>query len=118
PITVKVGELKEEEVIASEPQAGKLGLAVQNLTPEIAESLGLDRTTGVVITSVQPQSVASEAGLRRGDVILEVNRRSIGSIAEFRKTLDAAKPGTNLLFLIRRGDDNLFLALKQPDTSG
>jgi serine protease Do len=118
PITVKIGELKEEEVVASSPQSGKLGLTVQNVTPEIAESLGLDGAAGVVVTAVQPQSVASEAGLRRSDVILEINRRRIANVGDFQKTVNETKPGENLLFLIRRGGNNLFLALKSPEAKG
>jgi serine protease Do len=118
PIPVRIGELKDEEVLASAPKAGTLGLAVQNVTPEIAEGLGLDRMAGVVVTGVEPQSPAAEAGLRPGDVILEVNRKKIGNVSELQKTLDEEKPGSNLLFLIRRGANNLFLALKQPNAPG
>ncbi|MEX0806125.1 MAG: DegQ family serine endoprotease [Candidatus Binatia bacterium] len=118
PLTIKVGELKDEEVVASAPQQGKLGLTVQNITPPIAESLGLKRAEGVVITSVEAQSAAAEAGLRRGDVVLEVNRKNIANAGDYEKAIDAAKPGSNVLFLIRRGDNNLFLALRAPDTRG
>lgn len=118
PITVKIAELKEEEVVASAPKQDKLGLTVQNVTPQLAESLGLKRANGVVITAVQPQSAAGEAGLRRGDVILEVNRREITNIDTFQKTVDEAKPGSNILFLVRRGENNLFLALQSPGPQG
>jgi serine protease Do len=119
PLTIKVGELKEEEVVASTPQEpSKLGLAVQNVTPEMAESLGLSRATGAVVTAVQPQSPAAEAGLRRGDIILEVNRKTVASADELEKMLTQIKPGENLLFLISRGGNNLFLAMKSPQTQG
>src|SRR5688500_4764912 len=116
--TVKIGEMKDQEVVASAPQKGKLGLTVQNITPQLAEGLGLERANGVVITSVQPQSTAAEAGLRRGDVILEVNRKQIANVDSFQKTINEAKPDTNILFLVRRGDNNLFLALKSPEAQG
>jgi serine protease Do len=117
PITVKIGELKEQEVAASAPQPGRLGLTVQNVTPEMAESLGLNRANGVVVTSVQPQSAAAEAGLRRGDVVLEVNRTSVANSDEFQKLTNQAEPGEHLLFLISRGGSNLFLALRSPGAS-
>ena len=116
--SVKVGELKEQEVVASSPKEGKLGMSVQNITPQIAESLGLKRDNGVVITSVQPQSAAGDAGLRRGDVILRVNRKDISNVDALQNILDQAKPGTSVLFLIRRGENNLFLALKSPGAQG
>ena len=118
PVNIKVGELKEQEVVASGPKEGKLGVTVQNVTPQIAESLGLSRADGVVITSVQPQGAAAEAGLRRGDVILELNRERIANASEFRKIVSQTKPGESMLFLIRRGGNNLFLALRSPGAQG
>jgi serine protease Do len=118
PITIKVGELKEQEVVASAPQEGKLGLAVQNVTPQLAESLGLKHSDGVVVTAVQPQSPAGDAGLRRGDVIVEVNRKRIANADEFQKLVSQAKPNENLLFLIERGGTTLFLALRSPGNQG
>jgi serine protease Do len=118
PVTIKVGELKEEEVVAAAPQTGRLGLTVQNVTPQVAESLGLPRAQGVVVTAVQPQSAAAEAGIRRGDVLLEINRKSISNADEFLKLVNQAKAGENLLILISRGGNNLFLALKSPGAQG
>jgi len=118
PINVKIAELKEQEVVASAPKEDKLGLTVQNITPQLAESLGLKRANGVVITSVQPQSAAGDAGLRRGGVILEVNRKEIANTDTFEKQVNEAKPGSNILFLVRRGENNLFLALQSPGPQG
>ncbi|HWP59681.1 MAG TPA: DegQ family serine endoprotease [Candidatus Acidoferrales bacterium] len=118
PITVKVGELKEQEELALAPTAGRLGLAVQTVTPEMAPSLGLERAEGVVVTSVQPQSVAAQAGLRRGDVILEVNRKRVTSASEFGQMVDQVKPGANVLLLVRRAGKNMFVALEAPEPKG
>ena len=115
PITVTVDELKEEEKVASVPEKERLGLAVQTVTPDIARSLGLDQAQGVIVSSVRPGSPAADAGLLRGDVILEVNRRAIKSAAELQKTIDNAKAGANLLFLVRRSGNNLFLAMNVPE---
>jgi len=111
-LTVTVGELKDEEVVASAPEKGELGLTVQRLTPQMAESLGLDKTEGVVVTAVEPGSAADEAGIRRGDVILEVDRKAIRNLDEYKKSVSAIRKGRGVLFLVRRGDSTLFLALK------
>jgi serine protease Do len=111
-LTVTVGELKDEEVVASAPEKGELGLTVQRLTPQMAESLGLDKTEGVVVTVVEPGSVADEAGIRRGDVIMEVDRKPIRNLDEYKKSVGAIRKGRGVLFLVRRGDSTLFLALK------
>jgi serine protease Do len=111
-LSVAIGELKEEEVVASTPVKGELGLTVQRLTPQIAESLGLDRPEGVVVTAVEAGSPGDEAGLRRGDVILEIDRKPIRSVSDYRKAIGEPKKGKGILFLVRRGESTLFLALK------
>jgi len=111
-LPVAVGELKEEEVVASVPEKGALGMTVQKVTPQIAESLGLDKTEGVVVTDVESGSAADEAGIRRGDVIVEIDRKPIRSVDEYKKSVTAIRKGKGVLFLVRRGESTLFLALK------
>ncbi len=111
-LSVAVGELKDEEVVASTPEKGELGLTVQRLTPQMAESLGLEKSDGVVVSAVEPGSAADEAGIRRGDVIMEIDRRSVRNIEDYRKAIAAMKKGRGILFLVRRGESTIFLALK------
>ncbi|MGH7769939.1 MAG: PDZ domain-containing protein, partial [Candidatus Binatia bacterium] len=73
---------------------------------------GLERAEGVVITAVEPGSPADDAGLRRGDIILEVDRKAVRKVADFRKAAGEIKKGKGVLFLVRRGENTLFLALK------
>jgi serine protease Do len=113
--TVTVGELDEGEHGESGGGASseQLGLGVQTLTPEIAENLGLDRgLRGVVVTEVDPDGPAAEAGLRRGDVIAEVNRRPVHNAAQYEKAVKASGKGKSVLFLVRRGDNTIFLAIR------
>ena len=115
-LDVKVKELKEDEVevAAGQSESEDLGLTVQNLTPEIAESLGLDASTkGVVVGMVAPGSAADDAQLRRGDVILEVNRKPVKDAAAFRSAVKATEKAKSLLLLVKRGDSTIFLALKR-----
>jgi serine protease Do len=113
-VRVKIGELKEEEVLASVPGKGSLGLTVQKVTPQIAESLGLERPEGVVVTSVEQGSPGDEAGIRRRDVILEIDRKPIRGLKDYRKAVSRIEKGRGVLFLVRRGETTLFLALKNP----
>jgi serine protease Do len=112
--TVEIAELKEEEVArAGTGTEDDLGLAVQTLSGDLAENLGLDRNLkGVVVTQVEPGGPAGEAGLRRGDVILEVNRQVVKDVNSYRKALRAVGKGKSVLFLVRRGDNTIFLAVK------
>ena len=114
-VDVKVKELKDEEVeVAGAPDEHEdFGLTVQNITPQIAESLGLDASTkGVVVGMVAPGSAADEAQLRRGDVILEVNRKPVKDVAAFRSAVKGTEKGKNVLLLVKRGDSTVFLTLK------
>ncbi len=111
-LNVTVGELKDEEVVASVPEKGELGLTVQKITPQMAESLGLDKPEGVVVTAVEPGSAADEAAIRRGDVILEIDRKAVRTLDEYKKAVSVIRKGKGILFLVRRGENTLFLALK------
>jgi len=114
-VSVKIGEQKEEEVQVAGGGGGELGLAVQNLTPDIAESLGIDpKTKGVVVAGIEPGSAADEAGLQRGDVILEVNRQSVENESAYKRALKKTEKGKTVLLLVRRGENTIFMALKSP----
>jgi len=114
-VRVTIAELKDEEVAAATQGEGeRLGLSVQNLTPEIAQTLGIEGVKGVVVTSVESGSPAEDAGLRRGDVVLEVNRNAVEDTDSYRKALKASEKAKNVLFLIRRGENTIFLAVKPP----
>ena len=65
-----------------------LGLQVQELSAEIAEQLGIERRTrGVVVTTVQPGSIAQRKGMRVGMVILQIGDRPIHSVDDFRQAV-------------------------------
>jgi serine protease Do len=113
---VKIGELKEKNVRQAEVQEkSKLGLTVREITPEIAKSLQLTERSGVVITEVQDSSPAADAGLKPGDVILELDHASIPNVDTFDKKIQEYKKGDIILLLVKRQNSTLFLTLKVPD---
>lgn len=89
----------------------KLGLNVQEITPDLAETLKLSSTEGILVSDVEFGSSAGEAGIRRGDVILEINRKKIKNLAEYEESLKETKTGDNILFLIQRGGGTVFVAV-------
>jgi serine protease Do len=113
-VEVHIRELKDEgEVTETAESGGDFGLTVQPLTPEIAESLGLaEDIEGVVVSGVEPGSSADDAGLRRGDVIIEVNRQPVKDVRGYRKAMGGIAEGKSALLLVRRGENTIFLALK------
>ncbi len=111
--TVVAMEEGEEEVVASAETGDEteFGLRVQDLTPELAQELGVDEKRGAVVSAVEPGSPADEAGLNRGDVILEVDRNEIDGAGALRDQLAAA--GEGALLLVRRGDATIFVPIKR-----
>ncbi len=112
-LPITVGEMKESEVIASTGQESDLGLTVQPVTPDIAQSLGLERAEGLVVASVKPGSAADDAGLRSGDVITQVNRRPVRNLVDYNREISRTEKTKSVLFLVHRGESSVFLALKR-----
>jgi serine protease Do len=108
---VKLGEMEEKVEVTKAPSHKSLGITVQNLTPEIAKGLGLKKETGVVVTRVEPGSPAENAGIQTGDVIREVNRKPVKDVEDFVQKVEKAKGPDNVLFLVQRGQNNLFAAV-------
>jgi serine protease Do len=88
----------------------KLGIGLQPLTPDLAERLGVAGKKGVVISSVREGSPAGEAGLREGDVLLEVDRHAVTTPDLAAKLLTAEKEGGHLL-RIQRGEAAIFVVV-------
>ncbi|MGH8058679.1 MAG: DegQ family serine endoprotease, partial [Candidatus Entotheonellia bacterium] len=113
-VRVKVSEMTEERTArggGGSIEEG-LGMTVQELTPEIARSLGLTETKGVVVSNVEDESPADEAGIQRGDVVLEVNQKKVSNLREYRAALGRTGGTESWLFLVRRGNNVLYVALK------
>ena len=90
----------------------ELGFVVQELTPETAQRLGYQKAeSGVVITTVKPESPAFNKGLRAGMMIVEMNRKSISSMADFQREVQASSKEEGLLLLVKtpQGSQYLFL---------
>jgi len=117
-IEVELEQLTEEAFAASSvpdrADEGKLGLEVQELAPEIARQLGYEGEKGVVVSQVESGSEAARRGLRRGDLIQEVNRRPVDTLEDFEKEMGKVKPGEAVLLLIRRDGATRFLGLRIP----
>jgi serine protease Do len=85
PLTVRIQKLSDEQSTRSLPERERgFGLTVQNVTPDIAQSLGLKRTEGVVITAVERGSAVDDAGLRRGDVQLDIEGKTVRNLSDYR----------------------------------
>ena len=86
-----------------EVKRGWLGISMQDLTADLAKSLGVRERVGAVIAQVQPDSPAAAAGIKEGDVVLEVGGRPVKGAADLRTRLGLAPVGETLEFRVVRG---------------
>ncbi|HEY0378526.1 MAG TPA: DegQ family serine endoprotease [Pyrinomonadaceae bacterium] len=82
---------------------GQLGIVVQKVTPEMAQSLGMQSPRGLIVSQVQPGSAAERAGLKRGDLIVSLNGTPAADPNTFRNTVAGIAPGTQVTLATVRG---------------
>jgi serine protease Do len=115
-LTVKIGEMPGEETMVAASAEEGWGLKVEPLTPETAARFNLPEGEGVVVTAVVPGSQGAQAGIREGDVILEVNRQRVSGVEEFLQALTKLVPGQMVPVYLRRGDGGReYIVLKGPE---
>ena len=95
---------------SAEQQSGKLGLNLQPVTPQIAKELQLTEADGLVVTDVDPNGAAAEEGVARGDVILEINKKSLKTLEDMQNALNniGDKP---ILLLINRKNQVTYITI-------
>ena len=104
-ISVKVDKLSDHKQAAQESSQAseKLGIVVQTITADLTKQLGIKAGKGVIVTEVAPGSVATMAGIGRGSVILEVNRKAVNTAAEFDQAIKNS--ANNKVLLLVRDDE-------------
>lgn len=116
-VRARVGELSDQQELAAgrggaEPSEA-LGMVVETLTPDLAQQLGYtDEIRGVVVTRVQPGSLASRLGLARGDVILSAGNSPLTTVAQFRAAVNEETLKNGVRLQIMRDGARRFLFLK------
>lgn len=97
---------------AAEMSGNELGFEVQDLTAEVARTLGISEEEGVFISKVSPNGPAALAGLKKGALILAVNQKKVSTVKEFNASLQSTPKDRPVLFLIKQGDAIRFISLK------
>jgi serine protease Do len=113
--TVEIGELQDEEGVAPAEETGSddLGMELADMTEALARRYDIEETAGVLVTYVEPNSPAAEAGVRPGDIITQVNRKDIADLEEYNKTVSEVRKEkkNKLLLLITRGKTSQFVVI-------
>jgi len=110
-VGVRPENLEESQATGEESVSNWRGLQVQDLTPDITERLGIPERKGVVVVDVEPNSLADDAGVVAGDVILEINKQVVNNISDYQKIIKSVK-GDALVklsrgfVLIKEGNSN------------
>jgi serine protease Do len=118
-LKVKLGELPEDDDVqakAKEPASkttNRIGVTVTELSDEDMEALEIEQ--GVVVDHVT-NGAASQAGVRKGDIILSVDNTAVKSVKQFKSVIDKLPAGKSVALLVQRGGSPTFLALKIPES--
>jgi serine protease Do len=100
---------KESDTLSS------LGIDVQNITDQLAEQLGFEGLSGVVVTNVETGSVADRNGLTAGTLIMEVNQKKIKNVREFKAEINKVSKRGNALLLVQDRNGRHFIVLQTPE---
>jgi serine protease Do len=115
-LQVKVDRREEDSVKESLPEKGSnIGMVVEEISSQTARRYGLTDETGLIVVQVQDNSLAYEAGIRRGDIILEMDREPVNDLKEYMEKMGQYKEGDTVLFLIKREGTTLYFTLKIRD---
>ncbi|MDP1950985.1 MAG: DegQ family serine endoprotease [Nitrosomonas sp.] len=112
-LTIVISELTIDKLAeqGSAQRTDDIGLTIQTLTPQLAEQFATMPGEGVVVTNVQPGSIAAIAGVEVGSVILQVNRKEVKTAAEFTQAVKESSVKKRVLLLIRKDNVQRYVAL-------
>lgn len=89
-------EIRDELIANGEVQRGRLGILIQEMTPELAESFNFDSTRGALIGDVMKDGPADKAGLKAGDIVTQFGDSTIHSVTQLRNLVASTQPGSNV----------------------
>ena len=97
-------KIRDQLVEYGEVQRGRLGVRIQDLTPELASAFDIQQNKGAIITKVESGSMADKSGLKAGDVVVRANNRAIGKGSDLRNAIGVLRVGGQLdLQIVRDG---------------
>jgi serine protease Do len=112
-LNARIARLEDETPakVADAQEKGQLGLSVQPITPPVARELGLKVKEGVLVRDVVEGGRAAEAGIRPGDVIVEINRQPVRTVEDLKVRVDKQTKNEPIVLLVNRDGQALYLAV-------
>jgi serine protease Do len=110
-ISVTLGNLASASASqprSAAPQSGWLGMTVE----ELPENMRMGGLSGVLITDLDPEGTAAEAGMQRGDIIMSVNQKKVEGLSDYARAMKDAERKGSVAILVKRGEANIYFALK------
>ena len=111
-VNVKIGKRQEGRLTLGgipHKEQEAFGIRVSNLTPEIARKFNIRETTGVVVTDVRSGSQGDSEGIQPGDIIKEINHRSINTVDDYKDATQKVKKDGAVIMLVKRANSGFFV---------
>jgi len=103
-------QVKDQIVEFGEVQRGRLGVRIQDLTPELAEAFDIERSKGAIITKVEKGSMAEVSGIKAGDVVISANDKAITKGSDLRNAIGLLRIGGRLDLQVMRGGESKLIS--------
>ncbi|MDR2349306.1 MAG: DegQ family serine endoprotease [Deltaproteobacteria bacterium] len=112
-IKVKIGLLPDsgQNMTSGGSTPQDLGISVREITPDIARSLGIDPPMGLLVENVVADSPAAQAGISPKDIIIEIDRVRVNTIADYQRVLREHDKKSPFIFFLKRGEGNIFVTV-------
>ncbi len=112
-VSIKVEELTAEKIASqSNVPVQSFGMKVDNITSQLRQQFGVSEKTGVVVISVEQGSLAGESGIHPGDIIKEVNRKTVRNLADYNAAMRGIGKDQAVLMLLKRGNQTFFVSME------
>jgi S1-C subfamily serine protease len=102
-VPIRMAHVVADQLIAyGKVQRGRVGVQIQDVTPDIANAMGLDKVGGALIARVEPGSPAAKAGLKQGDIVTAVDGQSVRNSSDLRNYVGLVRVGQKVEMTYRR----------------
>jgi len=108
-LSVTLGKRPESEIATNEEEPNPLGFQLAEIDPTLRQEWGIKEKIGLLVVEVDPDSLAYEKGIRRGDILVEVDGLRLNKLADFEKAQQKSRGRMRLL--LKRDGESIYLAL-------